>query len=91
MAHRETDSTTAGDLQRPLIGSGLEGMTPALETHMNEAMKLKRTEFVGTAALECAASRCGCANDLKPREIRSDSSAPYSPRPATIAKPGAST
>ncbi|MCE5245339.1 IS256 family transposase, partial [bacterium] len=52
MAHRETDSTTAGDVLRILIDNGLDGMARALETLMNEAMKLERAEFLGAAPHE---------------------------------------
>jgi len=70
MAHRETDSTTAGDVLRILIDNGLDGMARALETLMNEAMKLERAEFLGAAPHERTESRRGCAKGFKPREIR---------------------
>jgi len=70
MAHRETDSTTAGDVLRILIDNGLDGMARALETLMNEAMKLERAEFLGAAPHERTEARRGYANGFKPREIR---------------------
>lgn len=70
MAHHETDSTTAGDVLRILIDNGLDGMARALETLMNEAMKLERAEFLGAAPHERTEARRGYANGFKPREIR---------------------
>ena len=69
MAHRETDSTTAGDVLRILIDNGLDGMARALEALINEAMKLERAEFLGAAPHERTEDRRGYANGFKPRRL----------------------
>ncbi len=70
MAHHEPDSTTVGSVLRTLIDNGLDGMAQALETLMNEAMKLERAEFLGAAPHQRTDSRRGYANGFKPREIQ---------------------
>ncbi len=60
-----------GDLVQMLADEGFDGMAQAIETLMNEAMKLQRTEALGAVPYERTAQRRGYANGFKPKTVNS--------------------
>lgn len=60
-----------GDLVQILADEGFDGMAQAIETLMNEAMKLQRTEALGAVPYERTAQRRGYANGFKPKKVNS--------------------
>jgi len=72
MAHHEDQSSSAIDRVLELLSEhGLEAMASAMQTLMNEAMKLERSEFLGASPGERTAARIGHANGFKDKRVRS--------------------
>ncbi len=72
MAHHEEHSSSAIDRVLELLTEhGLEAMATAMQTLMNEAMKLERSEFLGASPGERSAERIGHANGFKDKRVRS--------------------
>jgi transposase-like protein len=83
MTHREhrngfefeaqSDSSAAGGFQEILellVEHGFEGMAQAMQTLLNEAMKLERSEALGARPYERSPERRGYANGYKPKTVR---------------------
>ena len=72
MAHHEEQSSSAIDrVLEILTEHGLEAMASAMQTLMNEAMKLERSEFLGASPGERSAERIAHANGFKDKRVRS--------------------
>ena len=72
MAHHEDQSSSAIDRVLELLSEhGLEAMAGAMQTLMNEAMKLERSAFLGASPGERSAERIGHANGFKDKRVRS--------------------
>lgn len=61
MAHQD-QSNAFGNLVQMLADEGFDDMAQAIETLMNEAMKLQRTDALGVGPYERSAERRGYAN-----------------------------
>jgi putative transposase len=70
MTHQD-QSNAFGDLVQMLAEEGFDGMAQAIQTLMNEAMKLQRTEALGAGPYERSAERRGYANGFKPKAVNS--------------------
>ena len=62
MAHHEGEATPIEHVLEVLNEHGLEGMAEAIQTLMNAAMKLERSEFLRAAPGERSDERIGHAN-----------------------------
>jgi len=72
MAHHDEHSNSAIEqVLGILTDHGLEAMATAMQTLMNEAMKLERSEFLRAAPGERSSERVGHANGFKPKSVRS--------------------
>lgn len=70
MAH-DDQSNARDEVVQLLAEHGFDGMAQALETLLNEAMKLERSAALGAAPYERAESRRGYANGFKPKTVTS--------------------
>lgn len=83
MTHREhrngfefeaqPDPSSSGGFQEILellVEHGFEGMAQAMQTLLNEAMKLERSEALGARPYERTPERRGYANGYKPKTVR---------------------
>lgn len=70
MTHQE-QSNVIHEVVQVLAEQGFEGMAQAIETLLNEAMKLERSDVLGAAPYERSASRRGHANGFKPKTVNS--------------------
>jgi len=66
MAHHEGEATAIERVLGVLSAQGFEGMAEAMQTLLNEAMKLERSAFLGAAPDE----RTGYANGFKDNVLR---------------------
>ncbi len=71
MAHHEDEATAIERVLAVLSEHGLDAMAAAMQTLMNEAMKLERTEFLRAAPGERTSERIGHANGFKDKTVRS--------------------
>jgi transposase-like protein len=71
MAHHEGEPTAIGHVLEVLTEHGLGAMAEAMETLMNEAMRLERAAFLGAAPGERSSERIGHANGFKDKTVRS--------------------
>lgn len=71
MAHHEGEPTAIGHVLEVLTEHGLGAMAQAMETLMNEAMRLERAAFLGAAPGERSSERIGHANGFKDKTVRS--------------------
>lgn len=72
MAHHEDHPSSTIDRVLELLSEhGLEAMASAMQTLMNEAMKLERSAFLGASPGERSAERIGHANGFKDKRVRS--------------------
>lgn len=71
MAHHEEKATAIEHVLEVLSEHGLEGMAEAMQTLLNEAMKLERSAFLGARPGERSRERIGHANGFKPKTVRS--------------------
>ena len=62
MAHHEGEATPIERVLEVLTEHGLEGMAEAIETLMNAAMRIERSEFLRAAPGERSSERIGHAN-----------------------------
>lgn len=70
MTHQDQSNAIDGVVQL-LAEHGFEGMAAAIETLMNEAMKLERAEVLGAGPYERSTGRRGYANGYKPKSVNS--------------------
>ncbi|MEQ8788823.1 MAG: IS256 family transposase [Pirellulaceae bacterium] len=70
MTHHEQSNAIDGVVQL-LAEQGFDGMAKAIETLLNEAMKLERAEVLGAGPYERSANRRGHANGFKPKTVNS--------------------
>jgi putative transposase len=70
MTHQD-QSNAFGDLVQTLADEGFDGMGQAIQTLMNEAMKLQRAEALGAGSYERTTQRRGYANGFKPKTVNS--------------------
>jgi putative transposase len=70
MTHQD-QSNAFGELVQMLADEGFDGMAQAIQTLMNEAMKLQRAEALGAGPYERSAERRGYANGFKPKAVNS--------------------
>ena len=70
MTHRGDDSAI-DDVLEALITNGLEGMTAAMTTLFNEAMKIERSRFLNAGPHERTGERIGYANGYKSKTTHS--------------------
>lgn len=70
MTHQD-QSNVVDRVVQLLAEHGFEGMAAAIETLMNEAMKLERAEVLGAGPYERSAGRRGYANGYKPKSVNS--------------------
>jgi putative transposase len=68
---RQTQSNELDAIIQLLADHGFDGMSQAIETLFNEAMKLQRSEALKAAPYERSADRRGHANGFKPKTVRS--------------------
>ena len=71
MTHHEPDATTIAMALELLTEHGLEGVAPAIEILLNEAMQIERSAFLGAAPHERSDDRRGYANGFRPKSIKS--------------------
>jgi len=71
MAHHEDQATPIEHVLEVLTEHGLEGMAEAIQTLMNAAMKLERSEFLRAAPGERSDERIGHANGFKGKRVKS--------------------
>ena len=72
MAHHEEQSSSAIEqVLEILCEHGLGAMAQAMQTRMNEAMKLERTEFLGAGPGERSGERVGDPNGFKDKTVGS--------------------
>ena len=71
MAHHEDEATPIEHVLEVLTEHGLEGMAEAIQTLMNAAMKLERSEFLRASPGERSGERIGHANGFKGRRVKS--------------------
>lgn len=70
----QADSTSAGsfpEILELLIDHGFEGMAQAMQTLLNEAMKLERSQVLAARPYERTPERRGYANGYKPKTLHS--------------------
>ncbi len=70
----QSDSASSGGFQELLellAERGFEGMAQAMQTLLNEAMKLERSQVLGARPYERTAERRGWANGYKPKTMQS--------------------
>ena len=70
MAHHEGEATAIERVLEVLSDQGFEGMAEAMQTLLNEAMKLERSEFLRAAPGERTDERAGYANGFKDKTMR---------------------
>ena len=70
MAHHEEQPTAIESVLEVLSEHGLGGMAEAMQTLLNEAMKLERPAFLGSAPGERTDERAGYANGFKDKTLR---------------------
>ncbi len=68
MPHRD-QSTAIDDVVQLLAEHGFDGMAQAIQTLLNEAMKLERAAALGAAPYERTDARRGYANGFKPKTL----------------------
>jgi len=68
---RHRQSTELDSVVQLLADHGFDGMSQAIETLMNEAMKLQRSEALGAGPYERTGERRGHANGFKPKTVHS--------------------
>lgn len=68
---RQIESTELDAVVQLLADHGFDGMAQAIETLMNEAMKLQRSEALGAGPYERTVDRRGHANGFKPKTVAS--------------------
>jgi transposase-like protein len=68
---RQLESTELDAVVQLLADHGFDGMAQAIETLMNEAMKLQRSEALGALPYQRTADRRGHANGFKPKTVAS--------------------
>jgi transposase-like protein len=71
MAHHEDEATPIERVLEVLTEHGLEGMAEAIQTLMNAAMRLERSEFLRAAPGERSSERIGHANGFKGKRVKS--------------------
>lgn len=71
MAHHEDQPTAIESVLELLSEHGLGAMAEAMQTLLNEAMKLERSEFLRAAPGERSEERAGYANGFKDKTVRS--------------------
>jgi transposase-like protein len=70
----QADSTSPGsfpEILELLIDHGFEGMAQAMQSLLNEAMKLERSQVLGARPYERTSERRGYANGYKPKTVHS--------------------
>ncbi len=70
MAHHEEQPTAIESVLELLSEHGLGAMADAMQTLLNEAMKLERAAFLGAAPGERTGERTGYANGFKGKALR---------------------
>ena len=70
MAHHEEQPTAIESVLELLSEHGLGAMAEAMQTLLNEAMKLERSEFLRAAPGERTEERTGHANGFKGKAMR---------------------
>jgi putative transposase len=70
MAHHEGEATAIERVMEVLSEQGFEGMAEAMQTLLNEAMKLERSEFLRASPGERTNDRTGYANGFKGKGMR---------------------
>jgi transposase-like protein len=70
MAHHEGEATAIERVLEVLSEQGFEGMAEAMQTLLNEAMRLERSEFLRAAPGERTDDRTGYANGFKDKTMR---------------------
>jgi putative transposase len=70
MAHHEEQPTAIESVLEVLAEHGLGAMAEAMQTLLNEAMKLERSEFLRAAPGERSEERTGYANGFKGKTLR---------------------
>jgi putative transposase len=68
---RQMESTELDAVVQLLAEHGFDGMAQAIETLMNEAMKLQRSDALGAGPYERTSDRRGHANGFKPKTVNS--------------------
>lgn len=68
---RQIESTELDAVVQLLADHGFDGMAQAIETLMNEAMKLQRSEALRAGPYQRTADRRGHANGFKPKTVAS--------------------
>jgi len=71
MAHHEEQPTAIESVLELLSEHGLGAMAEAMQTLLNEAMKLERSEFLRASPGERTDERAGYANGFKDKTLRS--------------------
>jgi transposase-like protein len=71
VAHHEDEATPIERVLEVLAEHGLGAMAAAMQTLMNEAMKLERSEFLRARPGERTSERIGHANGFKDKTVRS--------------------
>ncbi len=72
MAHHEEQPTAIEGVLELLSEHGLGAMAEAMQTLLNEAMKLERSEFLRASPGERTDERAGYANGIKDKALRSN-------------------
>ena len=70
----QSDSSAPGgfhEVLELLVDHGFEGMARAMQTLLNEAMKLERSQVLGARPYERTTERRGYANGYKPKTVHS--------------------
>jgi putative transposase len=70
MSHHEPDATTITSALELLTDLGFQGLASALETLLNEAMRLERCAYLGARPWERTDERRGYANGFKPKRVQ---------------------
>jgi transposase-like protein len=68
----QADSTLSGgfrEILELLVDHGFEGMAHAMQTLLNEAMKLERSQVLGAQPYQRTRERRGYANGYKPKSV----------------------
>jgi putative transposase len=68
---RQIESTELDAVVQLLADHGFDGMAQAIETLMNEAMKLQRSDVLGALPYQRTVDRRGHANGFKPKTVNS--------------------
>src|SRR5512145_471225 len=71
MAHHEDEASPIERVLEVLSAHGLEAMAEAMQTLMNEAMRLERSGFLRAGPGERSSERIGHANGFKDKSVRS--------------------